>query len=105
MLNNRNGCTIGLREVFSNECCCCGSDVIVVVVCFTVEYVFDFRVVGQKIICYGEEDYRTGKADFDVGDVLYAIGLEYLFGIVMLRDRFKLFFKFRLGLEIVRECR
>ena len=25
-----------------------------------------------------------GKADFDVGDVVYVVGLDYLFGIVML---------------------
>ena len=43
-----------------------------------------------------------GKADFDMGDVVYVVGLEYLFG---LECWFKLFITFCLGLEIVRESR
>ena len=42
-----------------------------------------------------------GKDDFYVCDVVYVIGLDYLFRIIMLRDWFKLFIKFGFGLEIV----
>ena len=40
-----------------------------------------------------------------MGDVVYVVALEYLFGIIMVWDWFKLFITFCLGLEIVRESR
>ena len=46
---------------------------------------------------------ELGNADFNVDDVVYVIGLEYLFVLVMLWDWFKLFKKYVVYLKNFRE--